>query len=155
MTMTITGPDGRNLIAFNWHDDVSDEGRLACRFAVVVAQDCNRVAVVFNQSRSCWELPGGRIESGETLERCAQRELEEEAGIIAKDYHWIGTMVIETNAKRLQGVLFHCHIQGIKAVTSSDEIQAALVWDRKQALPALHPIDAWLIRRTFEIMKNK
>jgi len=31
-----------------------------------------------------WEIPAGRIDPGETPEECARRELEEEAGLIAR-----------------------------------------------------------------------
>lgn len=31
--------------------------------------------------KGCWALPGGFMEMDETIERCAQRELEEETGI--------------------------------------------------------------------------
>ncbi len=37
-----------------------------------------------------WEFPGGKIEPGETPEKCLQRELEEEFSIIAKAERFIG-----------------------------------------------------------------
>jgi ADP-ribose pyrophosphatase YjhB (NUDIX family) len=44
----------------------------------VVAHD-GRVLLLKND-RSEWELPGGRLELGETPEECVAREIEEETG---------------------------------------------------------------------------
>ncbi len=45
----------------------------------VVLRD-GRVVLVSN-SRGEWELPGGKLEPGETLETCVAREVEEELGL--------------------------------------------------------------------------
>jgi len=40
----------------------------------------DRFLMVFNPKRTGWEMPGGRIEAGETPEQAAVREYKEEAG---------------------------------------------------------------------------
>ena len=40
----------------------------------------DRFAMVFNGARGGWEMPGGRIEPGETPEEAAVREVREECG---------------------------------------------------------------------------
>lgn len=48
----------------------------------VVVLDANgRVLVGQRADTGLWGLPGGRLEYGETIKRCAQRELEEETGL--------------------------------------------------------------------------
>jgi 8-oxo-dGTP diphosphatase len=39
-----------------------------------------RFLMVFNPKRNGWEMPGGRVEEGETPEEAAIREVKEEAG---------------------------------------------------------------------------
>ncbi|MCU0861073.1 MAG: NUDIX domain-containing protein [Methanomassiliicoccales archaeon] len=40
----------------------------------------DRFAMVFNPKREGWEMPGGRIEAGESAEQAAVREVREECG---------------------------------------------------------------------------
>jgi 8-oxo-dGTP pyrophosphatase MutT (NUDIX family) len=46
-----------------------------------------------------WVLPKGHIEAGETPAQCAQREVQEEAGVDAVPWHFLG----ESSHKALNG----------------------------------------------------
>lgn len=50
---------------------------------VVVRAD-GRVAVVHRPRYDDWSLPKGKLDSGETFEQAARRELEEETGLIVR-----------------------------------------------------------------------
>ena len=57
--------------------EVADE-RL--KYAVIMAQEDGKWLLCRQKERSTWEIPGGRRESGESLEQAARRELYEETG---------------------------------------------------------------------------
>lgn len=49
-------------------------------FVCVVAFEGDRFVMVRHRERA-WEMPGGRVECGESLERAAEREFAEETGL--------------------------------------------------------------------------
>ncbi|MFF8812434.1 NUDIX hydrolase [Streptomyces pactum] len=79
---------------------MSDEHPEPLRDAsVVVARDADGLVALLSawfprQGGEYLFLPGGRREEGETPLRCAQRELQEEAGITATTWHPLGAFAI-------------------------------------------------------------
>lgn len=66
--------------------------------AAVVALDAEGHVCLLRQYRHAaggwlWELPAGKLDNGETPLLCAQRELEEEAGMRAQDWQSLGKIV--------------------------------------------------------------
>ncbi len=60
----------------------------------------DRLLLVFNRYRQCWELPGGLIDPGETPRQAAVRELREESGLRAEDLTFAGYARFVLGAER-------------------------------------------------------
>ena len=60
------------------HDIVKNKLQVACR-AIVMEGDS--VLAEYIPVQDLFNLPGGRLEAGETLEQCCLRELKEETGV--------------------------------------------------------------------------
>lgn len=84
------------------------------------------VLLVLND-RDEWELPGGRLEPGESPEQCAQREIQEETGLTVTIDKIIDSWVYPVlPGREVLIVTYRCLDLGeIPAVTISDEHHAS------------------------------
>jgi mutator protein MutT len=62
------------------HDRPAPKRLLPAAYAVV-RNDCGRVLLVRRADDGYWELPGGRIEAGESASAAAVRKVAEETGV--------------------------------------------------------------------------
>ncbi len=99
----------------------------------VIVRD-GRVALLRNARRE-WELPGGKLEPGETPEGCLAREIAEELGLDVTVGPIVDTWVYEiTPAIRVVVTTFGCFEDaGGEAVLSAEH--AALGWFDVGGLP--------------------
>lgn len=85
------------MLTGSWSEDVTWEFYLShtvppvelCTAAMCVPL-VSTGEVVMTQNRRGWELPGGHIEPGESVEEAMLRELMEEVGYIPETYHIFG-----------------------------------------------------------------
>jgi 8-oxo-dGTP diphosphatase len=71
-----------------------------------------------------WEFPGGKIEPGETVEQCIQREIQEELGIGIEVGEHLITIEHTYTQLRVTLTVHHCrHITGIPQPIECDEIR--------------------------------
>ena len=106
-----------------------DDNR-AYRFPVsvkgVIIRDA-RVVVLRNE-RDEWELPGGKLEPGESPEQCVVREIVEELGLDVSASAILDSWLYEiTPAVRVLIVTYGCVERSRRAAVMSDE-HKALTW---------------------------
>jgi len=71
-----------------------------------------------------WEFPGGKIELGETIEACIQREIQEELAIDVAVGDRLTTVEHAYTHFRITLNVFHCrHLRGTPQPLASDEIR--------------------------------
>lgn len=120
------------LRAIHCTDDELEEAasRTPCPLALVVVADESTDNVLFGLNRwhQSYELPGGMVESGESIKRAAVRELEEETGMKAHSVELVGYAHFElTNPRREElGAIYRAERQGQDAVDSNE--LADFVW---------------------------
>jgi 8-oxo-dGTP pyrophosphatase MutT (NUDIX family) len=88
--------------------------------AAVVATDGEGRVLLVRSPRRGWEMPGGQVEIGESLEAAAQREVLEESGIEVADLVFCG--VFQSLSKSVVNVLFRARCSGGTPQTSDESL---------------------------------
>jgi 8-oxo-dGTP pyrophosphatase MutT (NUDIX family) len=114
-----------------------------------VRDDLGRLLLVRRIDSGNWELPGGRVEPGETAAGAAEREVAEEAGVTVKVTHLLGVYTDpghlmaypDTGEIRQQfAVCFHATLLDGHPRPDRDETGAAAWVDPEQVVElAIHP----------------
>lgn len=81
-------------------------------FAVHLALHPDGWLFVRNRERSCWELPGGRRDPGETIAQTGLRELAEETGRQALASRELLSYSVLLTGRRTYGKLFLAEVEG-------------------------------------------
>jgi mutator protein MutT len=80
-----------------------------------------RVLLLRNE-RGEWELPGGRLDAGETPKEAVVREIREETGLSATGTSLVDAWVFQVTPKEKVLILqYACHLIGRHSVTVSHE----------------------------------
>ncbi len=96
----------------------------------VILDDSNKILLLHRNSESVvqWELPGGKIEIGETPQAAAQREIKEELGVDVKIVRLLGSAAFIDNDNTFNYTWFLAEVEtGRPAVCEPemfDELQS-------------------------------
>gem|GEM_PF-1470254 len=143
-----TDGDGNMLMAFQEIPEDADvlDAPLPAALMAVWTGD-GRLLLVFDRYRQCWELPGGRIEAGETAREAAVRELREETGYQPAAIVFAGFARFTLGAERRSeyAAVYAAHAAPRGLFLPNEEIAAITWWDGAAPLPGRsQPMDLWL-----------
>lgn len=114
----------------------------------------DHVLMVFDRFRQSCELPGGRIETGESPRQAARRELLEETGQEPEGplrFAGYAKFVLAPDQRAEYAALFAGHTSRVRAFRANEEIAAIRWWNLQEALPGrVQPLDTYLARLTHE-----
>lgn len=88
--------------------------------ATVVLNDQNELLLIKGPRRG-WEMPGGQVEEGESLEEAAIRETKEESGIDVEVLKFCG--IFQNVERSICNTLFLCKAVGGEPRTSPESLE--------------------------------
>ena len=97
-----------------------------------------------------WTIPWGQIEGGESPTAALRREIEEEAGIIARVDGLLGVQELPDPWLGVLGILFLCSYRDGNPTPDGQETDAAQFFNLDQLseiADTLEPLSEWLARR--------
>ena len=102
------------------------------RIIVAIIRKDDQLLVVNNQSGqgNRWSLPGGQIESGETLEQALRREVEEETGltVTSSSFAFLTENFMPTHQAHSLVTYFDCQVSGTLEPNDPDEEIVETKW---------------------------
>ncbi|WP_220270063.1 NUDIX hydrolase, partial [Marinitenerispora sediminis] len=116
--------------------------------ALMAAVFRGAVLLVFDRGRGQWELPGGRIEPGESPRRAAHRELREEAGRRTGPAHLAGMAEFDLATpvpgvrRREFAAVYRARLRRAGGgFVPNAEIAGVTLWRPGDELPGASPLD--------------
>jgi len=103
----------------------------------------NSLVLFLRNPREEWELPGGRPESGESLEEAVIREVQEECALSVTETRYVGSRSCEVIAgKHVLIVCFRCDFDDASISLSNEHDRVAWI-DLRLPRPSNLPLFYW------------
>jgi len=107
----------------------------------------NHVLLVYDLEKKVWELPGGKLEYGETARACIRREVSEETAQDVGYFHFKGVMkYLFPDGSIEYGCLYHSRLDRIVPFAGTREISKITLWNGRDPLAQLAEVDAFIAR---------
>lgn len=124
------------------------------KYAVVCSFKEEKIVFVRHRERQSWEIPGGRRETDEAIDACAERELIEETGAEEFEIHPLCEYGVFMGEKQSYGRLYMAEIKAFGTLPDS-EIAESVLLDRLPDLLTWPEIQPKLLEKVFEMSRKK
>jgi len=95
----------------------------------IIVNEKKEILVLFRKKHGHYELPGGKVEQGETIEQAALRECKEETGVNLELIRYIGHEDFEIEGKSFRSHNFLAKIKGNeKPYVTEPHIFESVMW---------------------------
>ena len=134
------------LITINESDIKPEELGHPLTHALIVAKNEKGFLLLYNTWKKHWEVPGGIIEPGETIRKCAEREMLEETNQIAEKMIFKGLMKLKFKNNRTEyGGLFSAYIKVERPFIINEETNKIIFWNGIEDIGYIDEIDKKLL----------
>ncbi|MGL1893658.1 MAG: NUDIX domain-containing protein [Spirochaetaceae bacterium] len=100
----------------------------------------NKILIMKRSDAGIWELPGGRLEFGETAEETLIREMSEETGLEVQPHNIVGTWNKFFGDWQITGIIYTCTALDYNITISSEHSDYKWVSINSPDFELLHPI---------------
>jgi len=134
--------------------DPEFEPEIALTYSVITAKYGKSWIFVRHQNRSTWEIAAGHIETGETADEAASRELMEETGALTFNLACVATYSVIKDGMTGYGRLYLAEVFEFGQVPDHSEIAEVILLDHLPGNLTYPDIQPYLFSKTLEYLEK-